>query len=521
MIHYTDDDTIAAIATAQGQGGIGIIRISGPDSANILKRVFYREGRKEQSISRSGPSLRPYRLEHGWVHDLDGITLDEVMAVFMPGPHSFTAEDTVELHCHGGVAVLNAVLDTLFKLGARPAERGEFTRRAYLNGRLDLSQAEAVAEMISAPTREAVFLARNKLEGRLGEELEAMRTTLDWLRSRLYMYIDFPDESDEESQAGGLSDLEFRSRFATLKAQIKELIQAFHRARLWRDGASAVLAGAVNVGKSSLLNSLLGRRRAIVSDMPGTTRDFIEESLDLQGLPLRLVDTAGLRPTSNLVEAEGIDMGRELQRDADLVLLVLDASELIANSGFAFKNEVNKNGHTFDDSAWLALEQAFTDKNHAAGNFLPEESLELLEEYCGTAESGKLIIILNKMDLIPELEAPSRLFGHRCAAVSASSGTGLSELCELLRRVLLERAYAGGPASNFESETAPSLRQKIRLEQVLAELEALDDEFALNIPAELLSVRLDQAARFLRDVSGASGTEDILAQVFSSFCIGK
>lgn len=472
----TSNDTIAAIATAPGSGGIGIIRVSGPQALPLLKKIFSRN-----------IEFTPRRLEYGWALDAAGSPLDEVLAVFMPGPRTFSGEDTAEIHCHGGQAVLAAVLGAVFALGARPAGPGEFTRRAFLNGRLDLSQAEAVAEMIAAPTLQGVHLARNKLAGRLSAKLDELRRSLDWLRARLYLAIDFPDEAEEEDPERKL-DREFQDRVASLAADLDELLLAFERAGIWRQGALAALAGQVNVGKSSLLNALLGRRRALVSDRPGTTRDFIEESLNLGGLPLRLTDTAGLRLSEDQLETEGMELARDIFERANAVLLLLEAPQVAA----------------------ILRERDFTDEDLAG------EEREVLEQY-----AGKTFIILNKADLAPGFEFPASLLGCPCRAISAREGQGLDLLGAALREFILSLNGAPGGEPDFSAQAAPGQRQALILKNIRAELTTLQREYAAHIPADLLSVRLDTAAAHLADLTGHSCTEDILDQVFSQFCIGK
>ena len=305
------EESIAAIATARGAGGIGIIRVSGGEALRILRASF--------KSSRGGEvNFAPRRLEYGWALDAQGRPLDEALAVYMPGPHSFTGEDSAEIHCHGGLVVLEAALASVCAHGARPAGPGEFTRRACLNGRLDLSRAEAVAEMIAAPTLQGVRLARNKLAGGLSAGLEELRRLLDRLRALLYAALDFPDLSQEERG-------DFQPLLNRLRAGLRALAISHDQARVWREGALAVLVGPPNSGKSSLFNALLGRKRALVADLPGTTRDFIEEALNLEGLPLRLADTAGLRDSGDVLENAGMELTRDLMARADIILLVMEA----------------------------------------------------------------------------------------------------------------------------------------------------------------------------------------------------
>ena len=478
-------DTIAAIATAQGDGGIGIIRLSGPDALKALQAMFTKKAWQDsrQAVKRKFV-FTPRRLEHGWILDRTGRPLDEVMAVYLPGPHSFSGEDITEIHCHGGRTVTVAVLESALEHGARMAEPGEFTRRAFLNGRIDLSQAEAVAEIIAAPTAQGVYLARNKLEGRLGQSLETLRQKLDWFRAGLYLAIDFPDDAAEHSTK---IKSEFQQKLAELCAEIEGLITAHDQSRLWREGALAVLAGKVNVGKSSLLNAMLGRKRALVSNQPGTTRDFIEENINIAGVPVRLVDTAGLRQDADALEAEGMQLASALLEQADIILLVQDILEVSRASPLL------------------------------PGQPSSQEDFALWELFGPASGNNRIIVVLNKMDLQTEIVFPATLYGCPCVTVSAKLGSGLEALLKQIGASLKEQISG----LDFGQEVAPSLRQKHKLGEVLAELNELSAEYNGNVPAELISVRLDTAAAYLADVIGVSSPEQVLEQIFSEFCIGK
>ena len=308
--------TIAAIATAPGAGGIGIVRLSGPQAREILSRMF-----RPASVKFTG--FRPWVLHRGRVLDHEGVPLDDVLAVFMPGPRTFTGEDVAEIHCHGGPFIVQAVLETALRLGARAAERGEFSRRAFVNGRMDLSQAEAVAELIAAPSREALRYSLNRLDGLLGRKVTALRRQLEGLRVQMSLAVDFPDEEVE-----CLAPEAFAAVVEEVAAAVRGLLTGQRRAQVMQQGAVVVLAGAVNAGKSSLLNALLGRNRALVTDIPGTTRDFLEEGCQLDGLPVRLTDTAGLRETGESVEEMGVALSRQKVRQADAILLLVDGGRL-------------------------------------------------------------------------------------------------------------------------------------------------------------------------------------------------
>jgi tRNA modification GTPase len=411
----------------------------------------------------------------GHALDGEGRFLDQVLAVFMPGPHSATGEDVAEIHCHGGQGIAATLLESCLAAGARPAGPGEFTRRAFLNGRMDLTQAEAVAEIINAPSREGIRLAQAKLDGLLGRRIAALRADLDALRQKIILAVDFPDE-----EAEALDRPAFAVVLDRAGANIRGLLEGFQRARLWREGARAVLVGRVNAGKSSLFNALLGRPRAIVSDQPGTTRDYIEESVSLEGFPLRLTDTAGLRPGGDRVEVEGMSLSRRLAEEADCLLLVVDAGEGLAP----------------EDGDFLAVHK-------------------------DAVARGRVLLVLNKVDQNGNRRAAASVRppeGCPVFVVSAREGEGLADLIRGIR----EAVQGGGTGLESGSgDLAPNLRQANLLEAALAELTALAEDLALDLPPDILGVRLDAAVDVLDEVTGGSSAEELLDRIFSSFCIGK
>lgn len=472
----TAPDTIVAIATASGPGAVGIVRLSGP-GALALATALFRSPRPGFS------GFTPRRLHHGSLVDAAGRVLDEVLVAVMPGPGSFTGEDTAEFHCHGGPAVLRAVLEELLALGARLARPGEFTLRAYRNGKLDLTQAEAIAETIAAPTRAALHLAQLKLSGALSRRISGLRAVLESLRAQLCLAVDFPDEDVECLPLPLL-----RQKALEAAEDVGRLLAGVERARAWREGVLAVLAGRVNAGKSSLLNALVGRRRAIVSATPGTTRDYLEEQLDLSGLLVRLVDTAGLRgPESgepgkgigsldavDPVEAQGQDLSREFMGRAEAVLYVLDAALPL---------------HPVDRTALAVLAPART------------------------------LLVLNKSDLpgaCGEALDAARTLGLECVRVSAKTGEGLEELCARLRERLV-----GGCAEPDPDEVAPNARQASVLRRARAELAALADDALAGMPYDILGVRLEASCRLLAELTGEIAPDEVLDSIFSRFCIGK
>ena len=467
---YPLTDTIVAVATPPGQGGIGIVRLSGVGSLGILQQLMAAD------LSRL-PVFIPRQLRHGWVHFAkEGSApepIDEVLAVYMPGPASFTGEDVAEVHCHGGQAVLLAVVASACTLGARMAEKGEFTYRAFMNGKYDLTQAEAVAEVIAASSHQGVRLAQAKLSGLMGRRVDGLRASVERLRARIALSIDFP-----EDEAGLFEVEDFLAELSDIRSGIDELLAGYKRARHWREGVSVLLAGQVNMGKSSLLNALIGRTRAIVSPVPGTTRDFIEEFLDLNGLRVRITDTAGLRESVDPVEREGVSRALELAQEAGVILLVTDATQ-----------PLNEGEHAF------------------------------LKEH-----SGRVLLVRNKSDLLDVAGHCSGLAcipaGYPVAQVSAKTGEGIEALAATVRQMAL--SLAGG--SDAEPETGdivPNLRQSRLLSAALAEAEALALDVNNGIACDLFSVRLDAVAVNLAEITGFAAPDALLGEIFASFCIGK
>ena len=484
----TQIETIAAIATAPGHGGVGIVRISGPASHTILKAIF-------RPSSPKFKGFKPWMLHHGHIIDGEAEVLDEVLVVAMPGPRTFTGEDVAEIHCHGGPAILEGLLELIFSKNGRMAAPGEFTRRAFLNGRIDLTQAEAVAECIAAPAREALRIAQNKLQGGLGQYVHELRDKLIHIRASLALAVDFPEEELEIVPLDSLlADL------TSIETKINTLLAAHQRMRAFREGALVVIAGQVNVGKSSLLNALLGRNRAIVTSQPGTTRDFLEEQIIIKGLPIRLVDTAGLRKTKDEVERQGLDLAQELFEQADLILLLVN--KLAGPSNY---------------------------------------ELELLKKF----GPQKLLGIANKCDLAkasPEgLEGswPHYQFDPAYAPlqkalnwfdISAKFKQGILEVGNAIHHKILHnlKAQAAKPAGAKHAEhdeaswnLAPNLRQAQILTLALEELQGILHDAHNQIPYDLLGVRVELLSAILDEVTGQIAPDDILDLIFSEFCLGK
>ena len=456
-------DTIAAIATPIGTGGIGIIKISGPEAWAVGRHLCH--------LSGSPQILQSHHLYHGHIIEPGTPrTVDEVLICFMRGPATYTREDIVEINCHSGLAALDRILELAIRAGARLAEPGEFTRRAFLNGRIDLTQAEAVLDLVNSKTRRSLHLASEHLKGSLQAIITELRNHLLDILATVEAAIDFPEEDLEILTEADLA--------ARLRQQVKEpitkLLADYEDGRILREGLSVIIAGKPNVGKSSLLNNLLRSNRALVTPIPGTTRDVIEESLSLRGIPLRLADTAGLRQPGNLVEKLGMEFTRERLSQADLVLLVLDRS-----------------------------------------GSLTSEDLQIYEDI----NSKPKVIILNKIDLDPHPDFSTiseRFPAETIAEISALHGDGMEQLKDEVFHTILGRRL-----DTETSVVAPNLRHKLCLERALdavnRALQLLDGRSS----AELIALEAQEALAHLGEIIGLTTTEDLLDQIFSQFCLGK
>jgi tRNA modification GTPase len=452
-------DTIVAPATPPGEGGVGIVRLSGPQAETLLAGAF--RGRC------APPAMASHHLYHGHLCRSDGGPVDEVLVVIMRAPHSYTGEDVVEVHCHGGIQLLRGVLDIFLAAGARLAHPGEFTQRAYLNGRLDLTQAEAVAALIGARSAQAARVALSQLDGSLSRQLHRFTETLRELLWLLEAHIDFPDDD-----LGSLDHPSVVARASGVQADMTELLRTFDTGRALREGVSVLILGRPNVGKSSLLNALLGEARAIVTDIPGTTRDTVEEHLVLGGLPLRLIDTAGVRETADPIEQEGVRRARDKALAADLVLLLVDTSQPL----------------TVDDR--MAMELAS-----------PERS----------------VLVLNKSDLPVACQTAELAGFPRQVTVSVRHGFGLDEL---------QAAVVGHFCGSSDQEPCDGvILTERRHQESLAGARIALQRFlvaeAAGEPLECLALELREALAALGQITGETTPEAILEQIFSRFCIGK
>ena len=487
-------DTIAAIATPTGLGGISIIRISGNQSLAILHKLFvspvpsftFKPRTMHFGHIYSCPEQHTTQPPHAAIPFTPNpaeqpVLIDEVLAVYMPAPQSATGQDVAEIHCHGGIGVTTCILEAVLAAGARLAEAGEFTRRAFLHGKIDLTQAEAVAEIIHAPTKQGVRLATAKMSGVLGKTIAQIRHNLDALRMQVTLAVDFPEEDAELLPRDA-----FITTLAEATASIQSLLAAFERAQLWREGATATLVGSVNAGKSSLFNALLGRHRAIVSPIAGTTRDYIEETINMQGLPLRLVDTAGLRTSNDIIEQEGITLSYDLAHNTDALLIVIDSTK-------------------------PQLEPAEVDFLHTIHQHVSQDHT---------------LVVFNKVDNLAEGAAPAPALraaftGYTTLAVSAATGEGMEQLANAVRAVILKEQNSTHALSDVSWDIAPNLRQSQHLKTALHELAMLTSATAADMPADILGVHLEYAVQALDAVTGTTDNEALLDQIFSTFCIGK
>ena len=456
------DETIAAIATAYGEGGIGIVRISGPRALSILEEVFEFAGKHNEIISR--------RMSYGRIIDREkNHLIDECMAVYMKGPSTYTAEDVVEISCHGSMVSLKNTLELVLKKGARLAEPGEFTKRAFLNGRIDLSQAEAVMDLIKARTDRSFDIAASQLEGKLSVRIREIRAALLDLLVNITVNLDYPDEDIEQLTLEAVKD-----DISLIADLIEKLMATADSGRMIREGLKVVITGRPNVGKSSLMNGLLRENRAIVTDIPGTTRDTIEEALNLRGIPVWLVDTAGIHETQDQVEKLGIERSKNAFNQADFTILVLDAS-----------------------------------------SELTEDDL-LLIEHIG---DRKCLVLLNKQDLGNVLDAEEirvRMPHAEVIEAAITKGAGLTEVEDRIEALVM-----GGGLKQENSVMVNNVRHIDLLRQALDDLRRGAMMAAAAEPLDLIEVDVRSAYDALGEIIGETVSDTVLDEVFSRFCLGK
>ena len=456
------EDTIAAIATAPGEGGIGVVRISGEKSRAILEQIFSRE-KKEYDII-------PRMMHYGFVCDnFSGELIDEVMAVYFKEPYSYTAEDVVEIQCHGSMVSLRKILSLVLKNGARIAEPGEFTKRAFLNGRLDLSQTEAVIDLIRAKSDKSFDIALNQLEGNFSKEIRQIRAELMNSLVNITVNIDYPDEDIEQLTFENLV-----SELISVRVKIEKMLQTSDTGRIMSEGLKISIIGKPNVGKSSLMNALLKETRAIVTSVPGTTRDTIEEMLTIRGIPVKLTDTAGIRETEDLIEKIGIEKSKEAFNNADLIIFMADRSRALDEEDFSILNHIR-------------------DK--------------------------KAVVILNKTDLpsaFDSVELEKHLPEACIIEASVANGDGIEEL-----ENVVENMVYGGEVKQSNSMMVTNVRHKNLLEEADTSLgDAIEMAKACQ-PLELLEIDASRAYECLGAIIGEAVEEDIINEVFKRFCLGK
>lgn len=456
------DDTIAGIATAPGEGGIGIIRISGNKSLEVCESIFK---------SKSNKKINEYNqrtLIYGNIYDNENI-IDEVLVAYMKGPNSYTAEDVIEINCHGGFISVKKILELILSKDVRLAEAGEFTKRAFLNGRIDLSQAEAIIDVIKAKTDKAYEVAQNHLEGALSKKIKDLRMKVTEVLAHLEVSIDFSEEDVEE-----ITYKTLKEKSLELKEEIKKLYDTAESGKIFRDGLKTVIIGKPNVGKSSLLNAILGENRAIVTDIAGTTRDVIEEFVNINGIPLKIVDTAGIRETDDIVEKIGVEKSRESFNNADLVIMVLDSSKKLS-----------------------------------------KEDIEILEEL----KNKKVIILLNKIDLESNIEIDKikeYVDEDSIINISALKNIGI----DTLNTKIEEMVYRDSVRSSSDLMIT-NTRHKDALfkayESINDAIKSIDD----NMPYDFIEVDFKNIWDYLGYINGDTVKEDLLDTIFANFCIGK
>lgn len=459
-----EQDTIAAIATALGEASVGMVRVSGPFAKDIAQMAFRKPSGAEIVLG-----VEKAMLYGSIVNPKGNHLVDEGILLWMPGPKSYTAEDVAEFQVHGGIQLVQQVLRVVLQSGARMAEPGEFTKRAFLNGRIDLSQAEAVIDLIRAKTEFASKAALNHVKGHFRNEIAQMRKELIEVQAHVEVTIDYP-EHDVESvaceQVVQVCD--------SLLLRIRELISSARVGQILREGVTTVIAGRPNVGKSSLLNALLRRERAIVTDIPGTTRDIIEEYVNIRGIPLRLVDTAGIRETEDVVEKIGVNKSREMIEEAQLTLVVLNANEP-----------------------------------------LQQEDKRILKD----TEGRTRLIILNKSDL-PQtndfITWEKSIQGSPIVRISAKEAKGIGQLEDVVLELILQGKASGGDMSYMTNE-----RQARLLESAQADLSEAVDAARAGATLDLIAVQLQSVYAELGMVIGEEVREDLLDEIFSKFCLGK
>ena len=453
-------DTIAAISTPRGEGGIGIIRISGSGALDILEKIF------KPKSGKAVKEIRNYSISYGHLFDGENL-VDEVLVSIMKAPNTYTREDIVEINCHGGFVITEKVLETVLKNGARIAEIGEFTRRAFLNGRIDLTQAEAVIDIIHGKTEKSVSLSLDQLRGDLKEQIEYLKKLVLDVAAHINVVLDYPEEGIDdplpENLVGNLKEV---------MDTTDKLIRSYDKGKMIKEGIKTAIVGKPNVGKSSILNSVLKEERAIVTHVAGTTRDIIEEVVNLKGIPLVLVDTAGIRKTDDLVENIGVEKSKKLIESADLILFVVDGSRP-----------------------------------------LDEEDMRIHE----AIKADKVIGILNKIDIKEDIDLSPLTKINKWLEISAIKNQGIDEMEEEIYHHIIDENIE----DSSQKVTITNIRHKSALEKTKQSIENIFETIENGLPMDLMAVDIKGALDALSEVTGEISSEDLLDHIFSNFCVGK
>ena len=454
------DDTIVAISTASGNGAIGIVRMSGPKSFEILNKIFIPKNKKSKIIG--------YSIKYGKIVENEQC-VDEVLVSYFINPNSYTKEDMCEINTHGGNVVERKILELCIKNGARIAEPGEFTKRAFLNGRIDLSQAEAVMELINSKTDIEARESASQLEGRISKKIEGIENKLYQIITSIEVTIDYPEYDIEE-----VKDLNILKSLEEVKNELEELIKSFHNGKIIKDGIKTVILGKPNAGKSSLMNLILNEDRAIVSDIEGTTRDTIEENVNINGIQLKLIDTAGIRNTNNEIEKIGVKKAKKIAEDSELIIAIFDINN----------------------------------------NFGEEE-----KEILNIIENKNAIIVLNKIDVRKEnynLEKQLEKINKPIIKISAKKNIGIDVIYEEILKM-----FNLGQITSDEKVVITNERHK---EKILNAKESIDNAIEStkdNIPVDIISVYIKECLEYLGEIMGKNVSEEIINEIFKNFCLGK